>query len=69
MIYIILFPWLNSHNSLLCETFKFILSEAELADDDELFIGPPPPAMVTESESANEAERFEEVLRFNDTSK
>ncbi|KAK4280177.1 hypothetical protein QN277_011834 [Acacia crassicarpa] len=40
------------------------LSEAELADDDKLFIGPPPPAMVTESESANEAERFEEVTRI-----
>lgn len=35
--------------------------EAELEEDTELFIGPPPPAMVAEAESANEAERFEEV--------
>ncbi|WVY95855.1 hypothetical protein V8G54_028006 [Vigna mungo] len=40
------------------------LREAELDDDTELFIGPPPPAMVTEAESANEAERFEEVTRI-----
>ncbi|XP_054786690.1 uncharacterized protein LOC129292962 [Prosopis cineraria] len=40
------------------------LREAELVDDAELFIGPPPPAMVTEAESANEAERFEEVTRI-----
>ncbi|QCE07996.1 nucleolar and coiled-body phosphoprotein 1 [Vigna unguiculata] len=40
------------------------LREAELDDDSELFIGPPPPAMVTEAESANEAERFEEVTRI-----
>ncbi|PNY07607.1 DnaJ heat shock n-terminal domain-containing protein [Trifolium pratense] len=38
--------------------------EAELDDDTELFVGPPPPAMVTEAESANEAERFEEVTRI-----
>lgn len=30
-------------------------------EDDGLLIGPPPPAMVAEAESANEAERFEEV--------
>lgn len=30
-------------------------------EDAEIFVGPPPPAMVTEAESANEAERFEEV--------
>nr|GMD79329.1 probable carbohydrate esterase At4g34215 [Ipomoea batatas] len=36
--------------------------EAELEEDIELFIGPPPPAVVTEAESTNEAERFEEVL-------
>lgn len=30
--------------------------------DGGLFIGPPPPAVVKEAESANEAERFEEVL-------
>ncbi|KAF7820069.1 DNA ligase 1 [Senna tora] len=40
------------------------LRDAELDDDSELFIGPPPPAMVTESETANEAERFEEVTRI-----
>lgn len=36
--------------------------DVELEEDTELFIGPPPPALVTEVESANEAERFEEVL-------
>ncbi|XP_061366608.1 uncharacterized protein LOC133309797 [Gastrolobium bilobum] len=40
------------------------LREAELDDDTELFVGPPPPAMVSEAESANEAERFEEVTRI-----
>ncbi|KAL2497307.1 DNAJ heat shock N-terminal domain-containing protein [Abeliophyllum distichum] len=40
------------------------LREAELDEDSELFIGPPPPAMVTEAESANEAERFEEITRI-----
>ncbi|KAL7208065.1 hypothetical protein ACSBR1_029926 [Camellia fascicularis] len=40
------------------------LREAEVVDDDEVFIGPPPPAVVTEAESANEAERFEEVTRI-----
>ncbi|KAK3037061.1 hypothetical protein RJ639_031778 [Escallonia herrerae] len=40
------------------------LREAEMTGDDEVFIGPPPPAMVTEAESANEAERFEEVTRI-----
>ncbi|XP_019453044.1 PREDICTED: uncharacterized protein LOC109354778 [Lupinus angustifolius] len=40
------------------------LKEAELDDDTELFIGPAPPAMVSEAESANEAERFEEVTRI-----
>lgn len=33
----------------------------ELDEDSEIFIGPPPPAVVAEAESANEAERFEEV--------
>ena len=37
------------------------IREAELVDDSELFIGPPPPAFVSEVESSNEAERFEEV--------
>ncbi|XP_073316446.1 uncharacterized protein [Primulina huaijiensis] len=40
------------------------LREAELDGDSELFIGPPPPAMVKEAESANEAERFEEITRI-----
>jgi curved DNA-binding protein CbpA len=40
------------------------LREAELNDDVGDFIGPPPPAMVKEAESANEAERFEEVTRI-----
>ncbi|KAA8538624.1 hypothetical protein F0562_028182 [Nyssa sinensis] len=40
------------------------LREAELDEDSEVFIGPPPPAVVTEAESANEAERFEEVTRI-----
>ncbi|XP_065880693.1 uncharacterized protein [Euphorbia lathyris] len=40
------------------------LREAELEEDNELFIGPPPPAMVAEAETANEAERFEEVTRI-----
>ncbi|XVF73960.1 hypothetical protein PTKIN_Ptkin13bG0022900 [Pterospermum kingtungense] len=40
------------------------LREAELEEDNELFIGPPPPALVAEAESANEAERFEEVTRI-----
>ncbi|KAJ4844406.1 hypothetical protein Tsubulata_050843 [Turnera subulata] len=40
------------------------LKDAELEEDTELFIGPPPPAMVAEVESANEAERFEEVTRI-----
>ncbi|KAB1220665.1 hypothetical protein CJ030_MR3G009385 [Morella rubra] len=37
------------------------LREAELEEDDEIFIGPPPPALVIEAASANEAERFEEM--------
>ncbi|XP_042034403.1 uncharacterized protein LOC121780831 isoform X2 [Salvia splendens] len=40
------------------------LREAELDGDDDLFIGPPPPAVVKEAESANEAERFEEITRI-----
>lgn len=35
--------------------------EAELEVDNDVFIGPAPPAVVAEAESANEAERFEEV--------
>ncbi|XP_008807128.1 uncharacterized protein LOC103719586 [Phoenix dactylifera] len=41
-----------------------LLREADLEVDDNLLIGPPPPAMVAEAESANEAERFEEVARI-----
>lgn len=41
-----------------------LLREADLEADDGLLIGPPPPAMVAEAESANEAERFEEVSRI-----
>ncbi|KAL3845609.1 hypothetical protein ACJIZ3_003012 [Penstemon smallii] len=40
------------------------LREAELDEDTGLFIGPPPPAVVKEAESANEAERFEEITRL-----
>ncbi|KAG6607621.1 hypothetical protein SDJN03_00963, partial [Cucurbita argyrosperma subsp. sororia] len=42
------------------------LREVELEEDHELFVGPPPPAMVAEAETANEAERFEEVARIMD---
>jgi hypothetical protein len=35
--------------------------DAELEAEDDLLIGPPPPAVVAEASSANEAERFEEV--------
>ncbi|ONK79163.1 uncharacterized protein A4U43_C01F3570 [Asparagus officinalis] len=41
-----------------------LLREADM--EDELLIGPPPPAVVAEAESANEAERFEEVARIAD---
>lgn len=40
---------------------RMINREAELDGDNNIFIGPPPPAVVKEVESANEAERFEEV--------
>ncbi|XP_071722974.1 uncharacterized protein [Rutidosis leptorrhynchoides] len=40
------------------------LREADMEEDTALFIGPPPPALVAEAESANEAERFEEVTRI-----
>ncbi|CAL9010409.1 unnamed protein product [Prunus brigantina] len=43
------------------------LREAVLEEDSELFIGPAPPAVVAETESANEAERFEEVTRILDS--
>ncbi|KAL3503999.1 hypothetical protein ACH5RR_033840, partial [Cinchona calisaya] len=38
--------------------------DAELEDDTELFVGPPPPTLVAEVESSNEAERFEEITRI-----
>lgn len=41
------------------------IREAELEVDNDVFIGPAPPAVVAEAESANEAERFEEV--YNST--
>ncbi|GAB2251938.1 hypothetical protein Droror1_Dr00004785 [Drosera rotundifolia] len=40
------------------------LRDAELEEDDGFFIGPPPPAVVAEAESSNEAERFEEITRI-----
>ncbi|KAJ3695672.1 hypothetical protein LUZ60_001049 [Juncus effusus] len=40
-----------------------LLREAEV-EEDGVLIGPPPPALVAEAESANEAERFEEVTRI-----
>lgn len=39
--------------------------DAELEHDDGYFIGPPPPALVTEVASTNDAERFEEVQSIN----
>ena len=32
-----------------------------MEEDNEVFIGPPSPVAVTEAESANEAERLDEV--------
>ncbi|BFG24618.1 hypothetical protein CerSpe_108920 [Prunus speciosa] len=44
------------------------LREAVLEEEDsKLFIGPPPLAVVAETESANEAERFEEITRIMDS--
>ncbi|XP_078438920.1 DNAJ heat shock N-terminal domain-containing protein isoform X2 [Wolffia australiana] len=40
------------------------MRDADLEDFDEVLIGPPPPALVSEVESTNEAERFEEVTRI-----
>ncbi|KAL9260931.1 hypothetical protein AKJ16_DCAP03264, partial [Drosera capensis] len=40
------------------------LRDAELEEDDRFFIGPPPPAVVAEADSSNEAERFEEITRI-----
>jgi hypothetical protein len=50
--------WINFHGALL---ERSISRDAELEADDDLLIGPPPPAVVGEAASANEAERFEEV--------
>ncbi|KAG6527644.1 hypothetical protein ZIOFF_009770 [Zingiber officinale] len=61
----------EAESSLLKKTNNVIASsfdtfnmprEAELDIDSELLIGPPPPAIVSEAASANEAERFEEVI-------
>ncbi|KAF3339972.1 Protein HLJ1 [Carex littledalei] len=41
-----------------------LLREADIGEESEVLIGPPPPALVSEAESANEAERFEEVTRI-----
>uniref|UniRef100_A0A0D6R351 J domain-containing protein n=1 Tax=Araucaria cunninghamii TaxID=56994 RepID=A0A0D6R351_ARACU len=40
------------------------LREAEKELENDILIGPPPPAAVAEAESANDAERFEEVTRI-----
>uniref|UniRef100_A0A803M390 DUF3752 domain-containing protein n=1 Tax=Chenopodium quinoa TaxID=63459 RepID=A0A803M390_CHEQI len=55
---------------LLAAAAKLTEAQAELRDaemeqdDNGIFVGPPPPALVTEAESSNEAERFEEVTRI-----
>lgn len=54
---------------LLAAAAQLTRAEAEFRDADfkannDLFIGPPPPAMIAEVESTNEAERFEEVERI-----
>ncbi|KAL0920121.1 hypothetical protein M5K25_009232 [Dendrobium thyrsiflorum] len=61
-------PEMPSHE-LLAAAAELTRAEAELRDaslevDNDLFIGPPPPAVVAEVESTNEAERFEEVTRI-----
>lgn len=40
------------------------LRDAEKELENDVLIGPPPPAAVVEAESANDAERFEEVTRI-----
>jgi hypothetical protein len=50
--------WLLRQNSIY---LMFPTRDAELEANDDLLIGPPPPAVVAEAASANEAERFEEV--------
>lgn len=54
---------------LLAAAAKLTEAEAELRDvemdgEGEVFIGPPPPSVIKEAESANEAERFEEISRI-----
>ncbi|XP_039116406.1 LOW QUALITY PROTEIN: uncharacterized protein LOC120251818 [Dioscorea cayenensis subsp. rotundata] len=51
---------------LLAAAAELTQAEATLreAEVDDLFIGPPPPTIVAEAESTNEAERFEEVSRI-----
>ncbi|PIA39359.1 hypothetical protein AQUCO_02600072v1 [Aquilegia coerulea] len=56
-------------SELLAAAAKLTEAEAELRQaefemDDDLFIGPPPPAVAAEAASANEAERFEEVTKI-----
>ncbi|KAK9114162.1 hypothetical protein Syun_020959 [Stephania yunnanensis] len=49
------------------DQYQSSLSAAKLrlrGDDLDLFIGPPPPAIVAEAESANKAEHFDEATKF-----
>ncbi|CAK9261410.1 unnamed protein product [Sphagnum jensenii] len=41
-----------------------LLREAEKELENDPLVGPPPPSVVAEAESANDAERFEEVTRM-----
>lgn len=54
---------------MLAAAAKLTEAEAALRDaekelENDVLIGPPPPAAVIEAESANDAERFEEVTRI-----
>lgn len=54
---------------MLAAAAKLTEAEAALRDaekelENDVLIGPPPPAAVVEAESANDAERFEEVTRI-----
>ncbi|KAF9611732.1 hypothetical protein IFM89_034915 [Coptis chinensis] len=56
-------------SELLAAAAKLTEATAELRDaefefDNDLFIGPAPPAVAAEAASSNEAERFEEVTRI-----
>lgn len=59
------FANINKLGSLYWSSVSLIpnanVREAELEVDNDVFIGPAPPAVVAEAASANEAERFEEV--------